>query len=122
MPIPLVTGALIGGGLGLAKGLMNQSRAKKDAELMATQWRTSPWTGMSPTGAVPRANMLGDIAGGAATGAMFGSMIEGASAAPTGVPVKDSWLRLPLMTQGPDQLELMKQANPEIVSGFLGRT
>lgn len=61
---------LIGAGLGLAKGLSAKAQERKDRQLASEMWKTSPWTGVRP-GAVQRANVLGDVVGGAAMGAQF---------------------------------------------------
>jgi hypothetical protein len=105
----------VGGGLGLVKGLMNKSRENKDRALAAETWRNSPWTGVRP-GAVERSNLVGDVAGGLASGALAGAAGTG-PVKPGGTP----WANMPLFTQDQTQLDMWKKESPELLSAFLGR-
>jgi len=87
-----LTIALIGGGLGLGKGLMDQEAADKQRKMAAVTARWSPWTGMSPQ--MPKeANMVGSTLEGALAGAMLGKQFGGGGAA-------DKPLDVPQLTQG----------------------
>jgi len=82
-----ITIALIGAGLGLGKGMMDQEAADKQRKMAAVTARWSPWTGMSPQ--MPKdANVLGSTLEGALAGAMLGKQFGAMSPAdkPLDVP------------------------------------
>jgi len=82
-----LTIALIGGGLGLGKGLMDKEAEDRQRKLAAITARWSPWTGMAPQ--MPKdANMLGSVLEGALAGAMLGKQFGGGGGAdkPLAVP------------------------------------
>lgn len=66
---------LAGAGLGVAKNIEAQSQADAERKRQAAIARYSPWTGMNPNfGAIKEPSLLGNIATGAATGAMANKM------------------------------------------------
>ena len=82
---PITIGALLGGGLGLGKGYMDQQSADRDRQTQAAIAKYSPWTGMQAR--VPQdPSMLGSASQGAMTGAMMGSMYKPTAAATSSVP------------------------------------
>lgn len=87
---PITLGLLLGGGLGLGKGILDTEKERKDRKQQAETARWAPWTGMQPA-AVKRADPLGStmqgtIAGGSFAGANQAKLAElmGSGAAATG--------------------------------------
>lgn len=101
-----LTIALIGGGLGLGKGLMDKDAEDRQRKVAAITARWSPWTGMSPQ--MPRdANVLGSTLEGALAGAMLGKQFGGGGAA-------DKPLEVPQLTES----DYMGSTGQDI--GYLG--
>ena len=72
---PLAIAAIVGAMMGAAKHYMADVPAEEaDRKLAAETARYSPWTGMKP-GQIKRANGVGTITQGAATGALLGSSL-----------------------------------------------
>lgn len=65
---------IIGGLIGAGKAVVGKINENQDRKLAATQWRTSPWTGVKP-GKVERSNPLGDIASGVAMGGLWDKVL-----------------------------------------------
>lgn len=78
--MPPLAGAIIGGVSGIAKGIGGAQREAKERQLAADTQRYSPWTGLQ-AGNISKANVAGDILGGAAGGAAasqsFNQMMPG---------------------------------------------
>lgn len=86
-----ITMAVIGGGIGLGKGILDQQREAKDRQMAAEIARWSPWTGMQ-TPMPKRADVLGSTMQGAMGGAMMGQNIAKAQSlqgAKPSVPTSD---------------------------------
>ena len=73
---PLIFGALASGGMGAVKAGVAASQRRKNAKLSAETARWSPWTGMTPQ-PIDKTNPVGDIFGGALSGAAFGQQFGG---------------------------------------------
>lgn len=67
---PITLGLLLGGGLGLTKGVLDGEKERKDRKQQAETARWAPWTGMQPT-AVKRADPIGSTMQGGLAGGMF---------------------------------------------------
>lgn len=79
--VPMAIAALLGGGLGLMKGMKNEERMDANDKYRKAAIEFSPWTGMGDPGAQQLPGMFESALGGASTGAMMGSMVGGGEAA-----------------------------------------
>lgn len=70
-----VTIGLVGAGLGVGKGLLDQQKEKRDRELQAQIAMWSPWTGMAPQ-QVQEADVLGSAMQGGMSGAALGQNMQ----------------------------------------------
>ncbi len=70
-----VTLGILGGILGLGKGVGDTTQQDRDATLAAATARYSPWTGMKPQ-PVKKASVIGDILSGGLSGAAFGQALQ----------------------------------------------
>lgn len=100
---PLVLASLIGAGVGVGKGYLDQGRAARQRQTEAEIARWSPWTGIQAQ-RPQEADILGSGLQGAFAGASFGQQFGGAdkaaSAANSAAPVGAN----PAVTQASPQL------------------
>jgi len=76
MPVPLIPMALGGAALGGLKALLNHKGQESDKKQRAMEILYSPWSNMAPSTQIRQTNALGDIAGGALSGASFAQNLE----------------------------------------------
>lgn len=83
MVAPLVIGALVGGGMGLVKGMADKKKEQRQREVAAETMRWSPWTHMQ-AGPIQEADVGGSAMQGAMTGAAMGQQVGAGQGAATG--------------------------------------
>lgn len=74
---PITIAALLGGGLGLYRGVRNEQRMKDQDKFRKAAITYSPWTGMGDPGAMHLPGVVESSISGAATGAMLGNAMGG---------------------------------------------
>lgn len=72
--------ALLGGGLGLYRGVRNEQRMKDQDKFRKAAITYSPWTGMGDPGALHLPGVIESAISGAATAGLLGNSMGGAGA------------------------------------------
>lgn len=67
---------LAGAGLGGLQAIMGAKKNEQQKNMRAAETMFSPWSGIKPSTEVEGTNALGDIAGGALSGASFAQNLE----------------------------------------------